>query len=169
MKIRKEAAEGIDSDPRTPNVQGQKSKDTGTEQVMNDIVSPAPANVATKPVLPPIITSNTNKNEIAPAGYARKHSKNAHFSAPATATKPFFQSPQIHGMTSPANSISARKGEIKSSGRESKKRSSNACNNSVQVSPALRPKVSPSIKPLLPECGKQKGTVCILMYAADNC
>lgn len=153
MKIRKEAANGTGGDAQTSILQGQASKDTETENVMEDIILPAPANTTTKPILPPINTSN---NDLAASTTStRKDSKKAHFSAPPTAKKPFFTSPQIHGMTSPVSSISTRRGETKTTGRESKKRNSNASNNSVHVSPALRPKVSPSIKPLLPECGKQ--------------
>lgn len=167
MKIRKEAANGTGGESQISNLHGQASKGTETEHVMEDIVLPAPANATTKPVLPPINTSNTQNDLAGSTVFTRKDSRNAHFSAPSTAKKPFFTSPQIHGMTSPVSSIS-RRGEVKGAGRESKKRNSIASNNSVHVSPALRPKVSPSIKPLLPECGKSSGLSTFQDYVADS-
>lgn len=157
MKIRKETTNDGDGSPQILGLQAQISKDAEREHLMEDVTPLPPTNAATKPVLPPINTSNTNTNQNTPNPYNRKTSNGAHFSAPATATKPFFTSPQIHGTVSPAGSVSARRGDVKVTGRESKKRSNNASNSSVHVSPALRPKVSPSIKPLLPECGKKGG------------
>ena len=151
MKIRKQAGKANGAPRQPSNLQEQTElAEANTEQVMEDVVLPEPADASKKPALRPINTTSANIVEPTPTMSARKTPRYGPASAPITATTSAFASPPLSAMASPTGSA-VKRGDAKLKVRDPKKRNSNG---SVQVSPALRPKISPSIKPLLPEGSK---------------
>ena len=152
MKIRKQN-KNVDGSNRQPSsLKAQTAAvEADMQQIMEDIVLPAPANTTKKPNLRPINTTSANTEHSTPMIATKKTPKYGPASAPVTAATSALPSPQPGSATSPGGAEASKRGEVKLKGRDPRKRNSQS---SVQVSPALRPKISPSIKPLLPEGGQ---------------
>ena len=149
MKIRKEAGKANGLNRPTSSLKEQTAlAEADMEQIMEDIVLPEPAKSTQKPILKPINTADANIDQTTSNMVGRKTPKYGPSSAPITANTSALPSPQFG--TSPASAGPIKRADFKLKSRDPKKRNSQ---NSVHISPALRPKISPSIKPLLPEGG----------------
>ena len=139
MRIQKNTANGAQEIQEMK--QSNSLAEAEMEQIMEGIILPDTA--GTKPVLPALDTTHLGDDQITPTLSAKR--------TPASASTPVSYTVPPSPRASPGGSVAGKRGDVKASGRGSKKR-----NNTItsQASPAIRPKISPSIKPLLPEGSK---------------
>ncbi|KAI4174921.1 MAG: hypothetical protein LQ343_001948 [Gyalolechia ehrenbergii] len=165
MRIRKGAGRSAGS-----ALKEQSSRlESQLEQTIEAIVLPDSAKSSSKrPALTPLRTSDATEDDITPTMSARKTPKiapTAPISAPVTATGSASPSPKSNPMASPNGALPSKRGDIRLSTRQGKKRTKSS---SVQISPALRPRISPSIKPLLPEGVVSAETSALLLASKSN-
>ncbi|KAI9706536.1 MAG: hypothetical protein M1836_003542 [Candelina mexicana] len=168
MRLQQQA-NGNSAVDQSPSSDGQASLPDPLEPVLEDMMLPEAAST-TKPALPPINTQAI-EDQTTPTLSAKKPPKSAPSKvAPINVSNQSLPnsadpSPLVNGLSSPNESITSKRGEPKTGGRGTKKRSANT---SVHVSPALRPRISPSIKPLLPEGSVSAETSALLLASKSN-